>query len=282
MMWVARFAVVLAVSTTLWFNASYAFGKADALPQQLGLVAAAVTIDLAKCSFLTVAALLWHQHYRLRAVILLVIWPWLFLFSTFCGYAAIAGNRSFTSAVTEGQAQERARAQSRYDQAVANLKTAQASPLWSLTAACTASKLNSQRAYCDNIKSLQQAVAVASNALGPAPTVTPDPELATLKETMGISVAWLAFLVSALPALLIELASSLGSYALGPRMSPPLATTPLHPSRRARLMNSLRRFKKPSVRLQEPSHPTPLVPVVSATSVTPAPIVRWATAKPQS
>ncbi|MCC0007727.1 MAG: hypothetical protein H6876_06335 [Hyphomicrobiaceae bacterium] len=219
MIGLARLAVLLAAGTTLWFNGSYAYLKGDGLTQKMGLIALAVTIDLAKCTFLGAAALTWNDRYRLRAFVFALLWLPALAFSTFCGFSFITTNRTTSSALVAGKAEQRVRAQDDYDRSLADLDTAKQSPNWHATAACTAPKNRKQRDYCASVASLEEALSTASAKLGSAPTFKPDPELTTLRAVVPLDTATLTFIVSAVPAFLIELLASLGSYAVSPRFA---------------------------------------------------------------
>lgn len=213
----ARIAVFGAILCTLWFNGSYAWSKGGDDLHRYGMVAVALTIDLCKCGFLPAASHLWRNNWRIPAVVLFLLWPLTFAYSTFSGFASISTNRSITSSATEGQAQQRTRTQAAYDQATAALDLAKTSPLWTATAACTTAKTNKQRDFCDNIettKNQQEAAAAILNTTTPAHV---DPEVTVLKDNTGLTLPALLLIIAAAPALILELVSSLGLYAISRR-----------------------------------------------------------------
>lgn len=224
MIWAARVPVLLAALTTMWFNGSFMWSRADALPQQLGLTAMALAVDLAKCTFLPAAAQAFRGRYRLRAIIFVLLWLPALTFSTYCGYSAIFTNRHTISQVADGKAQDHDRLIARYERALADLAAAKKSPAWTATGACIAPTPKTRDA-CKAIQSLQASVDALAHELGPTPTVAADPELATLGKLFPAAGSWLPFLVSAFPALLLELVASLGSYAAAPL---PKTSTPPH------------------------------------------------------
>lgn len=222
----ARIAVFGSIVCTLWWNASYAAAKGGSEFQQYAMVATAVTIDLCKCGFLPAASHLWRNAWRVPATVLVLLWPLTFAYSAFSGFASITTNRSITSAATEGQAQQRSRDQATYDQATAALNLAMTSPLWTATAACSSTKTNKQRDFCDNIattKSQQEAVGTTLNGSTPAQL---DPEVTVLKENTGLSMPTLQLIIAAGPALILELVSSLGFYAISKRSITEAPRTP--------------------------------------------------------
>lgn len=219
MIWIARAAVLLAAVTTLYFNGSYAWLTADAAHGKIGFVAMALAIDLAKITFLGAVAWCWDQGYRVRAVCLLVLWPFAFSASTFMAYASITTQRQTATAITTGKADDRLRFQDRYDRTREALTAARRSPAWSSTAGCTTPTTSNQRQACGRITDLQKTLDTLADQLGPAPILTAQQDLAQLAAETQIPVARLAFLAAFLPAVLLELLASLGSYAVGAKPS---------------------------------------------------------------
>jgi hypothetical protein len=225
----ARLAVYGSILCTLWFNGSYAWSKGGSEVQQYGMVAVAVTIDLCKCGFLTAASHLWRNTWFIPAIVLVLLWPLTFAYSVFSGFASITTNRSITSASSEGLAQQRTRYQAAYDQAAAALDLAKTSPLWTATSACTAAKTNKQRDFCDNIeitKNQQDAAAAPLNTMTPSKI---DPEVTVLKDNTGLTMSTLLLIIAGAPALILELVSSLGLYAIS---RPPSVEASRKPARR--------------------------------------------------
>lgn len=215
----ARLAVVGAVLCTLWFNASYAYGKGGDVLHQAGMVAVAVTIDLCKCGFLPAAAQLWQRSWRLPAMVLVILWPLAFSYSLFAGYAAIATTRTGTTDRATAQLAERQRFQADYERASAALALAQDAPLYETTAGCTTPKTTAQREFCSAIKSHEANQARAHEALSARAIATVDPELALLQQTIGTTPAHLTLLLAFAPALILELVASLGLYAVSSRLT---------------------------------------------------------------
>lgn len=215
MIWLARCAVLIAAITTLYFNGSYAWNTADATHGKAGFVAMALAIDLCKITFLGAATWCWGKRLYLRALVLLLIWPLAFSASTFMAYSAITTQKTTAAAVTDGLAGDRLRLQDRYDGTRQDLATAKADTNWRDTSSCTRPRIRSHRAYCERVASLQTSLDTLADQLGPAPTITAQQDLTQLAATTGMSVAQIAFLAAFLPALLLELIASLGSYAVG-------------------------------------------------------------------
>lgn len=214
---IARLAVYASILCTLWFNGSYAWSKGGTEIQQYGMVAVAITIDLCKCGFLPAASHLWRNAWRVPAIVLVLLWPLAFAYSVFSGFASITTNRSATSAVAEGQVQQRSRNQVAYDQATAALDLAKASQLWTTTTACTSIKTTKHTEFCKGLEALtnqQQTAAAVLNTTMPAHA---DPEITVLRDNTGLSMPSLQLLISAVPALILELVSSLGLYAISYR-----------------------------------------------------------------
>ncbi len=210
----ARLGVAGAILCTMYFNGSYAWSKGGDPTNQIALVALAVSIDLCKCGCLPAASHLWHHRRWLAAVVLFLLWPLTFVYSTYAGYAAITTNRSAASATGEGQAGQRARAQAAYDQATADLATAKASPLWNATAACTVPKTSPQRTFCDGVDSTKSDQTAAALKLDGGKPVHVDAELTVLSDYTRLPLATLILIIGLVPALILELVSSLGLYAV--------------------------------------------------------------------
>lgn len=216
----ARIAIYGAIFSTLWFNGSYAYGKADGDTHQLAMVAVAVTIDLCKCGFLTAAAHLWAATYRVAPAVLVALWPLAFGYSLFAGYASIASNRSAATVTAEGDAEARARTKAEYEQATAALATAKTSPFWSATAACTAPKTAPHRQFCDGIALATQRRQKAAAILDASKPTHVDPELALLTAFTGLPASVVLLLAALVPALILELVASLGFYAINRPTAP--------------------------------------------------------------
>lgn len=223
----ARLAVYGAIVCTLWFNGSYAYAKASGEAHQLAMVAVALTIDLCKCGFLPAASHLWATRYRVPAVVLFVMWPLAFSYSLFAGYAAITTNRTFATASTEGAAQTRARTQADYDQATNALTVAIGSALWTTTAACTAPKTQSHRQFCDGVTRLRQQQHAATTTLNAGKPAHVDPELTLLANLTKFQASTLLLVIAFVPALILELVSSLGFYAVNRRAVAEASRTPV-------------------------------------------------------
>ena len=210
----ARIAVAGAILCTLWFNASYAMQKATDLPGQIALVALALTVDLCKCGFLPAASLLSRRGRELPAIVLMVLFVPCLAFSIFAGFSSITTNRASTTVATQAIADARARAQSAYDESLRDLAAAKTSSLWAATAGCTTFKTPKHREFCERVDEVRQSQQQALSTLNVAPTVAVDPELAVLENVTGLQAQQLLLTVALWPALLIELVSSLGLYAV--------------------------------------------------------------------
>ena len=210
----AHMPVFGAIACTMVFNASYAHGQAGAHEHQVAMVALALTIDLAKATFLPAAARLWSGKQRLRPILLVLLWVPALAYSTFVGYAYLTTTRTSAHVDDEARAQKRTRVQAEYDRTTSDLATAKASPDWSSTAACTRPRSNAHRAFCANVKSFEQKLDEASAMLtGIAPTHV-NPELTALADVSGWALSSVSLWVSLFPAVLIELVAGLGLYAL--------------------------------------------------------------------
>lgn len=223
----ARLAVYGAIVCTLWFNGSYAYAKASGEAHQIAMVAVALTIDLCKCGFLPAASYLWLNRYRVPALVLFAMWPLAFGYSLFAGYAAITTNRTFATTSTEGAAQIRTRTQADYDQVASALAVATASPLWTTTAACTAPKTQSHRQFCDGITRMRQQQHAASISLNASKPAHVDPEVTLLADLTQLTPSTLLLVIAFVPALILELVSSLGFYAVSRRATAEASRTPV-------------------------------------------------------
>ena len=179
---------------TLWFNGSYAYGKAAGDVHQFAMVAVALTIDLCKCAFLPAAAYIYGQGFRMRAMALLLLWPLAFGWSLYSGYSSLITNRTQSNTTQEGDAQSRARAQTDYDTATAALATAKQSPLWNATAACTAPKTNPHKQFCDGISRTSNTQKAAATLLNTSKPVHVDPEVTMLASVTTLPARLVAVL----------------------------------------------------------------------------------------
>lgn len=213
----ARIAVYGAILCTLYFNGTYAWSKGGDDLHRYGMVAVALTIDLCKAGFLPAASHLWRNTWRIPALVLFALWPLTFAYSTFAGFASITTNRTATTAVAEANAQQRARAQADYDQATAALTLAKQSAYWSASSACTAPSTIKQRAFCVNVSATKNQQEAATATLNTSTLVYVDPEVSVLRDNTGLTMPTLLLIIAAVPALILELVSSLGLYAISKR-----------------------------------------------------------------
>jgi len=223
----ARIAVAGAILCTLWFNGSYAWHRATDLPSQIALVALALTVDMAKVGLLPAAANRWRHGHHYAAALLVVLFVPCLAFSIFAGYSSITTNRATTTVTTQATADARARAQTAYDQATADLGTAKLSPFWKDTAACTTPHNAKQRDFCDKVATDTLAQTKALAVLNEALVVAVDPELHTLADVTGWPQSRLLLTVALWPAVLLELVSSLGLYAVSQPTRPPRRAAPV-------------------------------------------------------
>lgn len=203
-----------AIACTIFFNASYAYGQAGAHEHRAAMVALAVTIDLAKATFLPAAA-----HYRakrklLGPALLVALWLPALAYSTFAGYAYLTTTRALAKIGDEAQAGTRARVQADYDRTTADLATAKSSPDWTATGACTRPRTPPQRTFCTNVADTEKKLAVAARRLDQTPPTHVNPEVTALATVTGWPVPTVGFWVALFPAVLIELVAGLGLYAL--------------------------------------------------------------------
>lgn len=216
----AHLPVCSAILCTMFFNGSYAWEHAGATEHRVAAVALALTIDVAKASFLSAAAHMRTQGKWLGAIILfLLFWPAL-AYSTFAGYGYLATTRAVAGIAGQAASDEYARAKSDYDRLSADLATAKASEDWQATAACSRARTPAQRAFCQAVSTMQAKLDAASTTLSRTPPAAANPELTGLAAITGLSPATLLFLVAFFPAVLIELLAGFGLYALRPRMPP--------------------------------------------------------------
>ncbi|MEQ1694374.1 MAG: hypothetical protein ABL901_00905 [Hyphomicrobiaceae bacterium] len=209
----ARLGVYTALIVTLWFNGSYAWGKAVEIPERIGLVALALAVDLCKSGFLAAASHCWHHQARLAATALVVLWFPAIAYSTFCGYASLTTNRAQAVATDQHSADARTRITDAKKRLTADLTTAQSSPLWTASAACTAPK-KPQQAFCENVGNITTRLAELDARLNDQGVRDPNPELSVLVAVTGLALPALTLIVTAWPAILAELVASIGFYAL--------------------------------------------------------------------
>lgn len=226
MIHLARVAVAGAILCTMWLNGSYAASKAVHDIDRVALVAIALSIDLAKCSFVSIAALLRANGRPWPALLAVVLWVPCLAYSTFAGYSMITTNRTTAGADTQGIAERRDRAQRIYEEANREVVLANSSPLWTASAACTAPR-PTHRAFCDSVAKAKASRDAASTILSQLTPTIANPELAALTRTSGIDASTLALAAALLPALLLELLASIGSYVVSARMAPKSPSTPL-------------------------------------------------------
>lgn len=262
----AHLPVFGAIACTIFFNASYAYGQAGAHEHQAAMVALAVTIDLAKATFLPAAA-----HYRakrklLGPALLVALWLPALAYSTFAGYAYLTTTRALAKVDDEAQAGTRARVQADYDRATADLATAKSSPDWTATGACTRPRTPPQRTFCTSVADTEKKLAGAASRLDQTPPTHVNPEVTALATVTGWSVPTVGFWVALFPAVLIELVAGLGLYAL--RSS---GDTAPKPSGRAQGGRTLHPLPAPPPPSENPS--SPLLSPADAVAILPRP--KW-------
>ncbi len=213
-MFLTRLAILGAALCTLWFNGSYAYAKAAGDAHQIAMVAVALTIDLCKCAFLPAAAHLFTTGFVARAAVLVALWPLAFGWSLYSGYSSLTTNRSLANVSVEGDAQSRTRAQTDYDQATAALTTAKRSPLWEASAACTTPKTAAHKNFCDGVGRITQSQSTANTTLKASKPASVDPEITLIASITAIPRDRLLFWIAFAPALILELLSSFGAYAI--------------------------------------------------------------------
>jgi len=177
-------------------------------------VGLALTIDLAKATFLPAAA-----HYRaqgriLGPLLLLMLWCPALGYSTFAGYAYLTTTRAAAHVEAEAQENNRNRVSAAYDRASADLATAKQAPEWDASAACTRPRTKTQRSFCANVADTVAKLDATSERLTTTPLHHINPEISGLATITGWSIMTLTFLIAFVPAVLIELVAGLGLYAL--------------------------------------------------------------------
>ncbi|MGD9803888.1 MAG: hypothetical protein AB7E81_16520 [Hyphomicrobiaceae bacterium] len=223
----ARLGAWGAVASTLVCNGLYGWSQGAELPQKLGMLAIAATIDLCKCGFLPAAANQWTQGFRLRALLIAaLLWPLALAYSTFCGYSTITTTRTTASSGIAAEEQERARAQRHYDDATAALASAERNPLWAASSACQAIK-SRHRSFCANVARTRTERASAETILARTRLVTANPEARGIASFTGIDFSSVVFWIAFWPALLIELIASIAFYATGKPAAPAAQNAPV-------------------------------------------------------
>ena len=215
----AHLPVFGAIACTMFFNGSYAYANAEAAENKVAMVALALTIDLAKCSFLSAAAHLRTQGRLLGPLLLVLLWVPALAYSTFSGYAYLLTTRAGAHVGAHATAGERDRADQTFQTATADLVAAKSDPLWQKTAACTRTTTTRERSFCTNIGAIEKRITSAEATLNRVPPREAQPEIARLVTATGWTAQSLAFLVALFPAVLIELVAGLGLYALRSSLS---------------------------------------------------------------
>lgn len=203
-----------AIACTMFFNGSYAYGQAGAHEHQVAMVALALTIDLAKATFLPAAAHFRTQGKLLGPLLLMLLWLPALAYSTFAGYAYLTTTRANAHLDDEAQSGNRTRAQADYDRATKDLTTAKTSADWTTTAACTRPRTTPLRSFCTRVAETEKKLTEASKIVGSIRPTHVNPEITILATVSGWTVPTLAFLVALFPAVLIELIAGLGLYVL--------------------------------------------------------------------
>jgi hypothetical protein len=199
---------------TLMLNGHYASTQGTELPQQLAMIAIAITIDFCKIGFLPEASRLRRAGYWLAPALLVALWPLAFTFSTYSAYSSIISTKSTAAAPLAGSADERSRAQRTYDEGTNALDTAKLNPLWNATAACQAPKGTQQRTFCENLDRTRNQRTAAETILTRIQPRSSNPEAEGLAQITGQPLPWIIIMVALFPAVLLELAASLGVYAV--------------------------------------------------------------------
>jgi hypothetical protein len=220
---IAHIPVFGAIIFTMAANASYAIGLANAVHGQALMVMLALTIDIAKATFLPAAAHAKAQGKTLGALLLLGLWFPALTYSTYAGYAYLTTTRATAHLDDEAAAGVRDRTQTDYGQAKADLATAKASADWKTSAACTRPQNKSQRTFCANVQTTQKKLDTDAALLTAKPLVAVNPEVALLVSLTGLANDTVKFLVTLFPAVLIELLAGLGLYALRAKPTPKAA-----------------------------------------------------------
>jgi hypothetical protein len=250
----ARLGAWGAVASTIVCNGLYGWSQGAELPQKLGMLAIAATIDLCKCGFLPAASNQWAQGFKLRAILIAVLlWPPALAYSTFCGYSTITTTRTAASSGIAAEEQEHARAQRSYDEATAALAIAEQHPLWAASSACQAVK-SRHRSFCASIVRTRAERAAAEAILNRTKPVTANPEARGIAGFTGIAFSSVVFWIALWPALLIELIASIAFYATGKPVVPATRSAPVSvrgPSAEARVARTAK--TQPQAVLEPPA-----------------------------
>lgn len=217
----AHVAVFGAIACTMFFNASYAIRQAGAHEHQAAMVVLALTIDLAKATFLPAAAAARARGMWFGPLLLVLLWLPALTYSTFAGYAYLTTTRSDAHVDDDARAQARARIQATYDRAAADITTAKTAADWNATAACTRTRTQPQRSFCANVKATETKLEAAAANLTITNLIHVNPEITALGDVLGWERPTLTLLIALFPAVLIELVAGLGLYALKASSEPP-------------------------------------------------------------
>lgn len=216
----ARLGIFAAILTSIYINGSYAYTKGEGISNQWTMIIVAVTIDIAKVSFLSASVHLRAYGFLFRPLLLVLLFVPCFAFSTFCSYAYFSKNRSVSSAEDQTRAQARTRAQRTYDQASSDLAVAKQHRYWKRSGGCTSPQTRRERSFCSKLTPTQQRLAAAESLLNQRAVVYVDPEMQTLATTFDMDMTTLELIAAIVPALILELLAGLGLYALnvGPNL----------------------------------------------------------------
>lgn len=213
-MTLAHIPVFGAIAFTMIANATYAYGHASTHEARFAMVMLALTIDLAKATFLPAAAHARLHRHRLGALLLVLLWFPALAYSTFAGYAYLTTTRAIAARDDQASDEERTRAKADYDRAGADLATAKAHADWSASGACTRPHTPPQRTFCRNVTATEAKLNAAAALLTRVRPAAVNPEIAALSAVSGWPMTIVSLAVTLFPAVLIELVAGLGLYAL--------------------------------------------------------------------
>lgn len=252
---VAYLPVLGAIGFTMWANATYAYAHAGDMHSQIAMVVLALTIDMAKASFLPAASHARAAGRRLAPLLLVLLWLPAFTYSTFAGYAFLTTNRATAAQTGNAEAEVRSLLQADYTRLSGDLATAKRSPDWQATAACTRPRRQAQHVFCQRLTTTQGKLDDVSARLATQPLAEVNPEITTLSAVLGWSSTTISLAVALFPAILVELVAGLGLYVLRP--APRTASELLKPYSAAFLSPSL---PLPTTQTQNPTETSPNAP----------------------
>jgi hypothetical protein len=224
-------------STAMNWRFGYQLGSSELDSLVLGTFS--VTLDIAKWFALGLAAIAWRAGARIRATAGLAVWLVAVVYSGAAALGFSALNRDTTTAEREQSSQRIERARVAYREATALVSEAKAAKRWAATSGCTDATAPKSVEFCDRIKALEQKAAAASALLDRGKVVAADPQAALFVTMSGASEGRVKTALSIAVAVVSEVVSALGLFAV---MAPPNRPEPAR-------VKVKRRRRKPAPRL---------------------------------